>query len=616
MIRTGRLIHAAFTLPILLAACTTTHTPATTTPEPSVARIHAIQGAGHRSPLEGKRVESVEGVVTAVLASGRAPGFWMQDPKPDRDEATSEALFVSTKDATVDVAVGDHVAVSGDVAETGFPGALTATQIVKPEVRTLSRANTVPPALRVGAKGRAIPDRVIDDDGLTRFEPRTDAIDFWESIEGMLVEVHDAVVVGATSGYGDMVVLADGGVAAAVRSPRGGIVLQDHDVNPERIIVEPRLVRNPPLVETGDRVAGSIVGVVDYNFGNYRLLNTLPLRSIIAGFTPPEETAFRGDAEHVTVATYNVLNLGGTSDAARFSSVAESIVGNLGAPDVIGLQEMQDDSGPADDGIVTASATFAKLTDAIVAAGGPRYEFRQIDPVNNEDGGQPGGNIRVGILFNPARVAFVDRGSGGAADPTALEGEGAEARLTLSPGRVDPANPCFAGGGSGELAEPTRKSLAAELRFGDRKFFVIVNHLKSKRGDDSMFGSAQPPVFKTEEQRMCQAEIIGRFAASILARDPKAAVVVLGDMNEHEFRRPMRRLAELSGMENLVERVPVGDRYTFSFLGNLQVLDNVLVSPSLSRDASAGIDIVHVNADRADERAASDHDPIVVRIKP
>ena len=387
-------------------------------------------------------------------------------------------------------------------------------------------------------------------------------------------------------------------------------------MNPERIIVEPRLVKNPPLVETGDRFDGSIFGVIDYNFGSYRLLNTLPPHSIISGSTPPEATALRGDAKHVTVATYNVLNLGGTSDAAKFSSVAKSIVANLGAPDVIGLQEMQDDSGPADDGVVSAAATFAKLAGAIVAAGGPRYEFRQIDPVNNEDGGQPGGNIRVGILFNPARVAFVDRGSGGAADPTTFEGEGAEARLTLSPGRVDPANPCLAGGGSGELAEPTRKSLAAELLFGDRRFFVIVNHLKSKRGDDSMFGSAQPPVFKTEEQRTCQAEIIGRFTASILSRYPNAAVVVLGDMNEHEFRRPVRRLVELSGMENLVDRVPVEERYTFSYMGNLQVLDHVLVSPSLARDASAEIDIVHVNADRADERAASDHDPIVVRIRP
>ena len=617
MIRMNRPLYVALSLAILHAACTTTKTPPVTDGESAGVRIRSIQGSGHRSPLEGQRVASVEGIVTAVLAAGRAPGFWIQDARPDRDESTSEAVFVSTKDvaieAAIDVAVGDRVSVSGDVAELGFAGALTTTQLTKPEVRVLARGGALPPAIRLGAKGRAIPNRAVDDDAMAKFEPREDAIDFWESLEGMRVEVRDPLVIGATSGYGDLVVLADGGSGAEVRGVRGGLVLRSHDVNPERVIVEPRLVKNPPLANTGDRFAGAITGVIDYNFGSFRLLNTEPLPLLIAAAPSPESTTLRGDAEHITVATYNVLNLSRASDPSRFASVATSIVVNLGAPDVIGLEEIQDDSGPADDGVVGAAAAFAKLVEAIVAAGGPRYEFRQIDPANNQDGGQPGGNIRVGIFVDPARVTFVGRGLGGASDAASLEGEGKETRLTLSPGRVDPTNPCFAGGGSGALAEPTRKSLAAELRFGERTFFLVVNHLKSKRGDDGTFGATQPPIHKTEEQRTCQAEVVARFARSILERDRDAAVVALGDMNEHEFRRPIRRLAELSGLTNLVERVPVEDRYSFSFEGNLQLLDHILVSPSLARDAE--IDIVHVNADRADEGAASDHDPVVARLR-
>lgn len=604
---------AFFFFPLLLAACATSSPTAPQPESPASPRIHTIQGSGHRSPFEGKRVEAVEGVVTAVLATGRVPGFWMQDARPDRDDATSEAIFVLTKGMTVDVVVGDAVKVSGTVAEAGFPGALTTTEITNPEVVTLSRANALPAALRIGPKGRAIPDLVIDDDSMTRFDPKTDAIDFWESIEGMRVEVRDAVVVGASSSYGDMVILADGGEGSAVRSPRGGIVIREGDLNPERIMVEPRLVKNPPIVETGDRFDGSIVGVVDYNFGNYRLLNTLSLDSIVSGSVPPEVTELRGDGQHVTIATYNVLNLAATNDARKFERVAASIVANLGSPDVLGVEEIQDDSGPADDGVVTAAKTLSRLVDAIVAAGGPHYEIREIDPGNNEDGGQPGGNIRVALLFNPNRVSFVDRGTAGRMDATALEGEGSALRLTLSPGRVDPANPCFKGGESGALAEPTRKSLAAEMRFGETTLFVILNHLKSKRGDDAPFGATQPPVLKTEAQRVCQAEIIGHFAASILEVQPTAKVVVLGDMNEQEFHLPMRRLGEVSGMTNLVERVPLPERYTFSFEGNLQVLDNLFVSPALAEEAE--IDIVHVNADRDDASAASDHDPVVARLR-
>lgn len=612
MIR-SRIVSAAFALPVLFAACTT----AQPQPEPAAAaaiRIQAIQGSGHRSPLVGQHVNGVAGVVTAVLASGRAPGFWMQDPGRDGNAATSDAIFVLTTDAPVDVATADNVVVSGEVAELGFDGALTTTQIVKPSVRVVSRGNALPMPVRLGATGRAIPSQHVDDDAFATFDPADDAIDFWESLEGMRVEVHEPIVTGATSSYGDMVVLSDGGRDSEVLGARGGVVLRDGDVNPERIFIEPRLVKNPPVANSGDWLSGDVTGIVDYNYGNFRVLNTAPLPAVIAESQPPEVTALRGDATNLTVATYNVLNLSAASEASRFESLAKSIAVNLGSPDVIGLEEMQDDSGPADDGVVTAVGTFGKLIDAIVTAGGPRYDYRQIDPRNNEDGGQPGGNIRVGVLFNPARVSFVDRNPGGAADATSAEGAGGGVHLTRTPGRIDPANPCFAGGGAGLLAEPTRKSLAAEMRFGGRTLFLLVNHLKSKRGDDATFGAKQPPAYNTEEQRTCQAEIVGAFAKSILDRDPDAALVVLGDMNEHEFRRPMKRLTEVSGMTNLIERVPVNERYTFSFEGNLQILDHIFVSPSLLRDATPEVDIVHVNVDRADVNAASDHDPVVARL--
>ncbi|MGN6681121.1 MAG: hypothetical protein ACTHKL_25435, partial [Streptosporangiaceae bacterium] len=58
-----------------------------------------------------------------------------------------------------------------------------------------------------------------------------------------------------------------------------------------------------------------------------------------------------------------------------------------------------------------SAAATGKLTAAIVAAGGPSYDSREIDPVNDQDGGQPGGNIRVVFLFNPNMVSFVDAGA-------------------------------------------------------------------------------------------------------------------------------------------------------------------------------------------------------------
>lgn len=80
--------------------------------------------------------------------------------------------------------------------------------------------------------------------------------------------------------------------------------------------------------------------------------------------------------------------------------IAEHIVNYLNAPDIVFVQEIQDDSATKDDGTVSANKTLAALTNAVVKAssGNVRYEFVNISPEDNMDGGQPGANIRVAYL--------------------------------------------------------------------------------------------------------------------------------------------------------------------------------------------------------------------------
>lgn len=63
------------------------------------------------------------------------------------------------------------------------------------------------------------------------------------------------------------------------------------------------------------------------------------------------------------------------------------------------VQEIQDNSGPTDDGTVAANITLATLSAAIADAGGATYNFTEISPEDGKDGGQPGGNIRVAYLY-------------------------------------------------------------------------------------------------------------------------------------------------------------------------------------------------------------------------
>jgi hypothetical protein len=48
-----------------------------------------------------------------------------------------------------------------------------------------------------------IPDEIVDNDSFSIFDPSEDAIDFYESLEGMLIEVNNAVVAGPQK-YGDV----------------------------------------------------------------------------------------------------------------------------------------------------------------------------------------------------------------------------------------------------------------------------------------------------------------------------------------------------------------------------------------------------------------------------
>jgi uncharacterized protein len=244
------------------------------------------------------------------------------------------------------------------------------------------------------------------------------------------------------------------------------------------------------------------------------------------------------------VAGYNVENLDGADPQERFDRVAGQIVGNLLSPDILSLEEIQDDDGAASAEPTRANLTHARLIDAIVAAGGPRYDYRQIDPAPNRDGGEPNGNIRISFLFRTdvRGLRFVDRPGGDATTATEPVAGRRGARLTLSPGRVDPGNPVFAN---------SRKPLAGEFRYRGRPLFVVGNHLNSKGGDDPLFGRFQEPRRPSELQRRGsatdpgdttrgQAGVLNRFARRILDLDPRARVVVLGDLNDFDFSETLR----------------------------------------------------------------------------
>ncbi|MEN4011877.1 MAG: lamin tail domain-containing protein [Bellilinea sp.] len=569
---------------------------------PPLVAIHAIQGAAHTSPYVSQLV-STQGIVIARAARG----FYMQQPNPDADDATSEGLFVFTSSAPT-VQVGDLVLVTGTVTEfrpggSGGTNNLTLTEIDNPgrTVTVLSSGNPLPDPVIIGAGGRVPPTEVIDDDTFGSvesggsFDAATDGIDFYESMEGMLVQVNDPVAVGPTNSFGEIPVLSDGGSLASIRTNRGGIVIRPQDFNPERIILDDTLLPTP-IVNVGDTFTTPVVGVLDYSFGNFKLYITQPLTAVSGGLE--REVAASGADFQLSTASFNVENLNPNDPPTKFAEIANLIVNHLGSPDILGLEEIQDNSGATNNGVVDADLTFNLLISAIQAAGGPVYEYRQINPVDGQDGGQPGGNIRVGFLFRPDRVSFVDRPGGSPTTATSLLSTPDGPVLEFSPGRLDPTNTAFLS---------SRKPLAGEFLFRGERVFVVTNHFNSKGGDQPLFGRFQPPALFSEAQRIQQAQVVAGFVSSLLSLDPEANIVVLGDLNDFEFSAPLDILKN-SGLNALIETLPQEERYTYIFDGNSQVLDHILIGDRLL-SAPFVYDVVHVNAEFADQ--ASDHEPQV-----
>jgi predicted extracellular nuclease len=600
--RRFRLLAAAGGLLVGLMAV-----PAASAQEVVVARIHEIQGAAHLSPFSGQDVSGVEGIVTVE----RSSQFWMQDPTPDSEAATSDGVLVFGSGVGALVNVGDHVAVSGRVAEFRPGGEmtdnLTTTEITTPglTVAVLSSGNPLPAPTVVGAGGRVPPSTVIEDDATGsvetsgQFDPGSDGIDFYESLEGMRVQVNQALAVGPRNGFGEIPVVGDQSAHAGVDSVRGGVLVRPTDFNPERIILDDTLLPTP-VVKLRDGFSTPVVGVMDYSFGNFKLNITAPLTRVDGGLQREVTRAPRD--QELVVGTYNVENLD-PGDGGAFARHARLIVDNLRAPDLLVIEEVQDNDGATNSTVTDASVTWELLIQAIRAAGGPAYQYRQIDPVDDQDGGEPGGNIRVGFLFRTDRgLSFIDRPGGTSTTATTVVDQPAGPRLSFSPGRVAPQDPAFT---------DTRKSLAGEFRLHGKKVFVVANHFSSKTADDPLFGRVQPPVRASEPARHAQAQAVNDFVDQLVAADPQVNVVVLGDVNDFEFSQTVQ-LLEGDVLTTLMATLPQAERYSYVFEGNSQVLDQILVSNPLLAGFPVDYDPVHVNAEFADQ--ASDHDPQVARL--
>ena len=633
---------------------------------------------------------TVQAVVTAIDADGQRQGFFITEENADWDASilTSEGIFVMTRNdtgagvAVSGVAVGDLVTVTAFVTEyRGFTTSHNVTTLVSPTF-TVDTPNQAIPTLLLDAS-QPIPNAIltgvtpdyfdISDDAGDSFDATNYALSFYETIEGMLVTVPSLVVssVGATVSAGEPFfkaystvhanagqINASGGYTVAGDPPlappntattlddtrNGGRVLHDGDTNPDIFEVDftgygtvyPAATLPIANITLGDRF-GDVTGIVEFDFTDLKLYATSVNPASIVDTSPIiETTTLVANSRALTVATFNVENLDPTDPMSKFQGLAAAIRDNLGLPDILSIEEIQDSNGAATGSVTIGGVTYGQadatltwqmLVDAVnTAAGGAAvYQWVDQEPVYNAEGGEQSGSIRVGFLYNTLRVQLGDLAANAPIEErrkfTDRVGDG----VRDAGDRISVSDDMVAGISTSDWAN-TRKSLLGQFTFNGNAVFVTANHLPAKGGSGEFWQFNQnlemgQPANAGWAQRNAIAEDIYSVLNYIQTTQTGAKLVSGGDYNDFYFYRPLEAATgyvfadgtvrnDGAKLDNLtVSKLSEAERYTYLFDGRNQAIDHIITSQNLA--AVANYDVVHINS--GNPTPLSDHDPALAQ---
>lgn len=621
-----------------------------------VTKIYEIQGAGHTSAMNGQQVTTL-GVVTAIDKDGN--GYWIQDPNGDGDRNTSDGIYVFTSTPVgPEIVVGNLVRVSATVSEFAPGGSanLTLTELVSvTSTVVLATGQALPTAMVIGdtANGADYTPPLTSLGSTTNaFDPTVDGVDFWESLEGMRVTLQDFRTTSAfKSSFGEVVGTMDVGANDSANS-RGGLTISDEspngtlpadkafDFNPERIQLDDEALGGSigAITSVGQTVVGDdVTGIVSYGQGFYDV-NVTQAVTFDPSTLVKETTTIEANLDRLTVATFNVRNLApigfnggdGVTTQTTLNNLSDAITGNLGAPDIVGLQELQDFNGASTTGGSDATLTMTQLIDTIFQRTGIQYRGILSDPYDDQEGGANGGNIQVAFLYR-AEAVTPSAGNGlvATSNPMIMKYPTAD---RIGDPRID-----------GGAFDNTRASVPIEFlpagytETQGGSFWVINNHFSSKGGSAVMIGSNldneyyAEPLNSDSVKREGQAIAVKAFIDGILAdgNPMNDKIIALGDFNDFQIfpvveiiEGEIERLVAGSGntpstfvtgeqvLKALIELLPPAERYSYNFDGNGQALDNVIATLDLL--VGAQYDIVHINSEFASQ--LSDHDPGVASL--
>lgn len=583
-------------------------------PPPPVARtIPEIQGNGMASPFVGTTV-----ITTGIVTGRKTNGFFVQDPVGDGNNNTSDGIFVFTSSTPSGVAVGDFVQLTGGVSEfessssdepdgVSPPDPKTATEITGATIAVMSSGNPLPPALDAtalsifdpaatsrGAQLEKYEFMRVSVTSITVSEPTNEGGEFWGVEPPRARPFRDPGIEA-----GDPVPAADDGLYAGSPPP----FPPTFDGNFERVMVDSddaitaaNVRRVPVQVSTGAIVTG-ISGPLDFaGFSTYRIvLDASESPGVTPGITAAVPVPVRTAGEF-TIGHANLENFS-SSNVDRLNKASLFIRNVLRTPDILGVIEIDN---------LNSLQQLAAEVNADASDPGVNYVAYISETANSQDIGYLVNDARVDVLGTPQQY------NAAATFTYCNENDTLHDRPSL----ILTANMPRAGGGMVSVT-------------------VILNHTKSLLGVDSPrpFGTCGTGTqgARNREKRRLQAEDI----ANLIQAHSTENLVVLGDLNAFDVNDGLGDIVGTfkgspaapqnvvepsvdSWTYTLVDMLPTllaSERYSYTFEGNAQVLDHVLIN-SLMQAQNTRFAYSRNNADFSESYAAdasrperlSDHD--------
>ncbi len=287
--------------------------------------IWEIQGNGRFSPFSNQTITTQDNVVTAVNDNVFNNLIFVQTPdeRADADSTTSNGLLVRLP-LGLNVEVGNRISLTGRVVEINGMTQLEAAGLL---LTVLDDTNTILPA------------SVELNEHFPSGVPAT--VPEFEWIEGMLVQLPEAVTTAASSNNGTTSIVA--GSVRTFREPGipfpGINGLPVWDDNPERFALNPTALGQPDLTGIPAGTPLSASGIISNDDDDYELWPT----SYQVDLLPPPAPVREKNDNEVTVASYNILGFFETEPEYedRLQKVALFITQQLRSPDILAVQEVQ-----------------------------------------------------------------------------------------------------------------------------------------------------------------------------------------------------------------------------------------------------------------------------------